>query len=152
MFRKARNSAAKVGEIFVVYRTGTLSVQGKPTALARDVEKLGGFGKGAAVAGVPESGAIVERAGGSSNQVFIVYGHDIAARDALELLLRRMGLDPVVLQNLPAAGDTVIEKLERYLGEHGNVGYACVLLTPDDEGHKAPQTREGRFVAVRHLR
>ena len=48
-----------------------------------------------------------------------------------------MSLEPIILGSLPAAGDTIIEKLERYLGEHGNVGFACVLLTPDDEGRKA---------------
>ena len=48
-----------------------------------------------------------------------------------------MGLKPIVLQNLPAAGDTIIEKLEKYIGENGEAGFACVLLTPDDEGHKA---------------
>jgi len=41
-----------------------------------------------------------------------------------------MNLEPIVLENLPADGDTIIEKLERYLGEHGDVGFACVLLTP----------------------
>ena len=72
--------------------------------------------------------------GGPDRRVFVVYGHDTAARDALELLLHKMGLEPIILQNLPAAGDTIIEKLESYLGEHANVGFACELLTPDDEG------------------
>lgn len=36
-----------------------------------------------------------------------------------------------------AAGTTIIEKLERYIGQIGNVGFACVTLTPDDEGHIA---------------
>jgi len=83
--------------------------------------------------------------------VFVVYGHDLAARDALELLLRRMGLEPIVLANLPAAGDTVIEKLERYLGEHGEVGFACVLLTPDDEGHAAGRPEEKHYRARQNV-
>lgn len=58
--------------------------------------------------------------------IFIVYGHDTHARNDLELLLRRMGLDPIILGRLPAAADTIIEKLERYLGEHGDIGFACV--------------------------
>src|SRR3989442_1386935 len=62
-------------------------------------------------------------------QVFIVYGHDIASRDGLELILHRMGLEPIILANLPAGGDTIIEKLESYLGETGKIGFACVLLT-----------------------
>ena len=29
--------------------------------------------------------------------IFIVYGHDTTARDQLELLLRRMGFNPIIL-------------------------------------------------------
>lgn len=83
--------------------------------------------------------------------VFVVYGHDIASRDQLELLIRRMGLTPIIFGNLPAAGDTIIEKLERYLGEHGNVGFACVLLTPDDEGHKAGRLEEKKYRARQNV-
>ena len=60
-------------------------------------------------------------------------------------------MEPIVLQNLPAAGDTVIEKLERYLGEHGNVGYACVLFTPDDEGYKAGIPTEKKYRARQNV-
>ena len=63
----------------------------------------------------------------------------------------RMGLEPIILQNLPAAGDTIIEKLEHYLGEHGNVGFACVLLTPDDEGHKAGFPEEKKYRARQNV-
>ena len=74
----------------------------------------------------------------ATSKVFIVYGHDIEAREQLELLLRRMKLEPVILQNLPIAGDTIIEKLEANI----DVRYACVLLTPDDEGYPAAQPKE----------
>jgi len=66
------------------------------------------------------------------NRVFIVYGHDIQAREQLELLLRRLKLDPIVLQNIAGGGDTIIEKLERLT----DADFACVLLTPDDEGRR----------------
>jgi len=65
-------------------------------------------------------------------RVFIVYGHDVEAREQLELLLRRLRLEPIVLQNLPASGDTIIEKLEHLTG----ADFACVLVTPDDEGRR----------------
>ena len=55
----------------------------------------------------------------------------------MELLLHKMGLNPIVLANLIPDGDTVIEKLEKYLMDNRHVGYACVLLTPDDEGYPA---------------
>ncbi len=68
-------------------------------------------------------------------RVFVVHGHDVAARDQLELRLRRMRLQPIVLVNQPGGGDTIIEALERYLRRDNRIGFACVLLTPDDEGH-----------------
>jgi len=67
----------------------------------------------------------------ATNKIFIVYGHDVQCREQLELLLRRMKLEPVILQNLVGGGQTIIEKLETSL----DVRYACVLLTPDDQGH-----------------
>ncbi|OYO23530.1 hypothetical protein CGZ93_06260 [Enemella dayhoffiae] len=50
-------------------------------------------------------------------------GHDKTSRDGLELLLRRMRLEPVILGNLPAEGDTIIGKLEKYLRDSKNVGF-----------------------------
>ncbi len=128
------------GETFSVYDTGKVVPGGKKTELTQAIMEMG-------QQGTPRT-AVQESIKGKaelSREVFIVYGHDIIARDNLELLLRRMGLEPIVLQNLTAAGDTVIEKLERYLGEHGNVGFACVLLTPDDEGHKASHPNEKKY-------
>ncbi len=71
-------------------------------------------------------------------RVFIVYGHDIQAREQLELLLRRLRLDPIVLQNIPGGGDTIIEKLEVLT----DADYACVLVTPDDEGRKRSEVSD----------
>lgn len=127
------------GEIFCVYDSGKFVPQGnRKSPLACTVEEWAS--KGSATT----SGTVV-LPDSSAAPVFIVYGHDTASRDNLELLLRRMGLTPIVLANLPAAGDTIIEKLERYLGEHGNVGYACVLLTPDDQGHKVGLPEEIKY-------
>ena len=62
--------------------------------------------------------------------VFIVHGHDLAARDAVELFVRRVGLSPTILSERPNRGSTVIEKIER----EGVCAFAVVLLTPDDRG------------------
>jgi len=133
------------GEIFCVYDTGKFVPQGnRKSGLGVAVEEWAG--KGAVATGGAGLGAEKMVA-----PVFIVYGHDTAARDNLELLLRRMGLEPIILANLPAAGDTIIEKLERYLGEHGNVGYACILLTPDDQGHKAGLPEEIKYRARQNV-
>jgi predicted nucleotide-binding protein len=63
-------------------------------------------------------------------RVFVVRGHDIPALDQTELLLRRWGLEPVIVRDKANKGMTVIEKIEA----NSDVGYAIVLLTPDDVG------------------
>lgn len=95
--------------------------------------------------------AVEEANTSPAKTIFIVYGHDTESRDALELLLHRWQLNPIILQNLPAAGDTIIEKLEQYIGQHGNVGYACVLLTPDDEGHEAGASEKRQYRARQNV-
>jgi predicted nucleotide-binding protein len=121
------------GAILNVYASGKCVWQGKETAArARMIELLG--------EGTPKlpADAVQTTTNAATNKVFIVYGHDVEAREQLELLLRRMKLEPVILQNLPIGGQTIIEKLETNL----DVRYACVLLTPDDEGHPTDQPKE----------
>lgn len=71
---------------------------------------------------------------GRENKVFIVYGHDLIARSQLEAMLRRWGLEPLILDQLPSEGQTVIEKLENNTNE---VGFGIILATPDDIGYRA---------------
>lgn len=68
----------------------------------------------------------------NSKKVFVVHGHDVVALRETEILLRRSGLEPVILSEEPNKGQTLIEKVE----SNTDVGYAIVLLTPDDEGRK----------------
>src|SRR5258708_3661177 len=100
------------GEIFVVYTTGTVNCQGQPTELLREVREQAA-GKARTVAGSRPAAAA---GAGPDRRVFIVYGHDTTARESLELLLHKMRLAPIGLQNLPAAGDTIIQKFEGDLG------------------------------------
>jgi predicted nucleotide-binding protein len=65
-----------------------------------------------------------------SDRVFIVHGHDQRAVDQTEILIHRFGLTPIILRNEPNQGNTVIEKFEA----HAKVGFAVILLTPDDVG------------------
>lgn len=142
----------RTGEILTAYNTGKVSIQGKRTKLVAELRAQLTSGPEApgGIAAAERLDAVAPITG-PNRQIFIVYGHDTASLDALELLLRRMGLEPLVLQNLPAAGDTIIEKLERYLGESGAVGYACALLTPDDEGHKAGFPAEKKYRARQNV-
>ncbi|WP_205837184.1 TIR domain-containing protein [Neorhizobium sp. T25_13] len=63
-----------------------------------------------------------------TNKVFIVHGHDEGAKNELEIMLRDMGLDPVILHRQVDGGRTIIEKFE----DHADVGYAFILMTPDE--------------------
>jgi predicted nucleotide-binding protein len=68
-----------------------------------------------------------------SNKVFIVHGHDEAAKASLEVFLSEIGLEPVVLHRQADEGQTIIEKFEK----HSDVGYAFILLTPDEMAYLA---------------
>jgi predicted nucleotide-binding protein len=134
------------GEKFAAYNTGIVVCQGKPTELSKAVKDW----KKPAKAGAAKAKEAVPAAE-QDKPIFIVYGHDKTAREGLELVLHKMKLEPIVLENLPADGDTIIEKLERYLGEHGNVGFACVLLTPDDEGHESGKPGQKMYRARQNV-
>jgi predicted nucleotide-binding protein len=72
-------------------------------------------------------------AGGGT--VFVVHGHDRGAREQLELVLHKLGLQPFVLQNTDGGGLTIIESLERMIGRNAASSFGIVLLTPDDMGY-----------------
>ena len=63
-----------------------------------------------------------------TNQVFVVHGSDDGAKETVARFLTKLGLDPIVLHEQPNQGKTIIEKFEQY----AKVGFAVVLLTPDD--------------------
>jgi len=65
-----------------------------------------------------------------SRRIFVVHGHDEAAREKIARFLERMEFEPIILHEQASRGRTVIEKVEA----HSDVGFAVVLLTPDDEG------------------
>lgn len=60
--------------------------------------------------------------------MFVVHGHDHALKAEVENFLHQIGLEPVVLHRQPDQGQTIIEKFE----QNSDVGYAFVLLTPDE--------------------
>lgn len=70
------------------------------------------------------------------DKVFVIYGHDEEAKAQLKGLIEEFGLEPIVLDEIPGQGKTIIEQLEKQLA---NADFACTLLTPDDEGHKSGQ-------------
>ncbi len=70
------------------------------------------------------------RADAVNNKIFIVHGRDHAVRDDVELKLRRVGLEPVILAETASRGMTIIEKIEA----NSDVAYAVVLYTACDLG------------------
>lgn len=70
-------------------------------------------------------------------KIFIVHGHDENAKIELEIFLHELGLEPIVLHRLPDTGYTIIEKFEAY----SDVGYAFILLTPDEVAYLASQEK-----------
>lgn len=67
----------------------------------------------------------------SKNKVFIVHGHDDAALEGLARFLEKLELEVIILKEQPNQGRTIIEKFE---DSSDQVGYAIVLMTPDDLG------------------
>ena len=64
------------------------------------------------------------------SKVFIVHGHDNAAKEAVARFVEKIGLEAIILHEQASSGNTIIEKIEA----NSNVGFAIVLYTPCDEG------------------
>jgi predicted nucleotide-binding protein len=63
-------------------------------------------------------------------KVFLVHGHDEAAREKVARFLEQLKLQCIILHEQPNKGRTIIEKFV----DHADVAFAVVLLTPDDKG------------------
>lgn len=68
-----------------------------------------------------------------SNKIFIVHGHDELAISQVSELLRKLGLEPIVLKDQVSQSSTVIEKIEKYTT---NIGFGIILYTECDWGGK----------------
>jgi predicted nucleotide-binding protein len=125
------------GQIVNIYDKGTWNVQGKNPEEVR------------AILGDQMDFAPVARgATAAPDKVFVVYGHDKPARHQLEAMLRRWRLDPLILDQLPSEGQTIIEKLESITA---NANFGVVLATPDDEGYRTGHDDEKAFRARQNV-
>ena len=83
-------------------------------------------------------------------KVFVVHGHGTTAREQLELVLHRLGLEPFVLANTGGGGMTMIEALEQEIVKpHVRARFGIVLLTLDDMGYAQ---RDGEVARQPHSR
>lgn len=75
-----------------------------------------------------------------NKKVFIVHGHDVAAKESLARFIAQIGMEPIILHEQASEGNTVIEKFEK----HSDVHFAVVLLTPDDLGSSKLNSEDAR--------
>ena len=72
----------------------------------------------------------------TGNRVFVIHGRDEEAKQTVARFLANLDLDPVILQERPSRGNTIIEKFE----EHAqSAAFAVALCTPDDVGALADE-------------
>lgn len=65
----------------------------------------------------------------SKTSVFVVHGRDDAAKTEVARFIEKLGLEAVILHEQANQGRTIIEKFEQHAAQ---VGFAVILLTPDD--------------------
>ena len=64
------------------------------------------------------------------SKVFIIHGHDESLKQAVARFIEKLDLEAIILHEQPDKGKTLMEKVKDY----SSVGFAVVLLTPDDVG------------------
>jgi len=72
------------------------------------------------------------------SKVFIVHGHDDAAKEAVARFVEKIGFEAIILHEQASSGKTIIEKIEEYT----NVGFGIVLYTPCDVGALQGQEKD----------
>ncbi len=72
--------------------------------------------------------SVVSDMSGMSRRIFVVSGEDDEMKKAITWALTRIGLVPVVLCEEPSQGRKIVEHFKDY----ADVGFALVLLSPDD--------------------
>lgn len=81
----------------------------------------------------------------ANRRVFVVHGRDEGLKQSVARFIDTIELKAIILEEQPGMGRTIIEKFEDHAS---NVGYAVVLLTPDDvgklDGSASPEQKRAR--------
>jgi predicted nucleotide-binding protein len=109
-------------------KNGTLQLQGGAEGKASIQQAID-----AAPATTPAKALPIQQK--TTKNIFIVHGHDSTARDQMELVLHRLGLEPFILMNTSGGGKTIVEALEGQIGRDFASDFGIVLMTPDDMGY-----------------
>ena len=81
--------------------------------------------------GVPNKAVQSQETNPSTKEIFLVHGHDEGTMHEVARFLEKIGLTPIILHEQADKGRTIIEKFE----DHSrSIGFAVVLMTPDDVG------------------
>jgi len=97
--------------------------------------------------GVTQATLPAVRTGPPPRKIFIVHGHDDGPKYAVTRYVERLGFEAIILHEQASQGRTIIEKIEA----HSDVGFAIILLTPDDFGGakgEAPKDRARQNVIL----
>ena len=122
---------------------GTMNIQGKPNIKQNFTDAWNSY-TGKTISEPPSTTTEIDIAESDApksshsrnKKVFLVHGHDTIAREQLELILHKLGLNPFVLANTGGGGLTIIEALEAEIGPNQNQArFGIVLMTPDDIGY-----------------
>jgi predicted nucleotide-binding protein len=79
------------------------------------------------------------------NKIFIVHGHDDALKLTVARTIEKLGFEPIILHEKPNMGRTIIEKFTDY----ANVGFAIILLSPDDIAYSKDEKHENAYFRAR---
>jgi len=72
-----------------------------------------------------------------NKRVFIVHGHNGEAKESVGRFIEKLGLEAIILHERPNRGRTIITKFQE---ESHGIGFAVVLMTPDDVGRAVHAT------------
>lgn len=90
----------------------------------------------------------------NQGKIFISYGQDKEAKTTVAKFVESLGLKPIILDQQPSKGQTIIDKFEEQADE---AGFAIVLLTPDDvgsskaTGKRKPRARQDTIFELGYL-
>ncbi len=120
------SSGWAIGRIFI----SNLKLDDKIAKLQKDIEeKLNRLNSIKMSLGVLES-KTEETTESAKNKVFFVHGTDCNTKIEVLDFIKNIGLEPIILKELAAAGKTLIDEVQ----ERSDVIYAIALLTPDNVG------------------
>lgn len=116
------------GVFVVISRENVVEYDKHSKDITTDLFKLAEPGVKASSPDTASTGTSLDK-----TKVFIVHGHDDAAKLSVARFIEQMNFKPIILHEQASGGKTIIEKIESYT----EVGFGVVLYTPCDLGGKA---------------